>query len=499
MKKHICIGLDIGTTAIKIICIDTEGNTIWSQSLAHDLLTPSAGFAEEDTSIWEEHTYQLLRELVQALSEEDLASIDAIGLTGMVPTLIALDENYFPLRNSIQQQDNRAIDELEYLKTVLDPSWVFKHTGNRLNQQHLAPKLLWLKKHESEVFKQMRHIMGSYDYIRYILCGVPSLERNWALESGLYSLQTQTWLDDMLATCEIDASMLPPIKKSDEVVGTTTEKLNRLTGFPVGVKVVAGSADHIASAFSTGARNNGDLVLKLGGAGDILFSIDTLVTDDRMFIDYQCDGSDHYMLNGCTATSGSLLKWFKKEAQLPEFETMDDAAAAIGPLSDGVVVLPYFLGEKTPIFDVHAKGVIYGLSLSHTKVHIYRAILEAVAYSFRHHVEVFKERGLSVERVYITNGGSKSTIWRSILADVLGYDVRYIPKHPGSCLGGAILAAIGAKVADTTLVDTFLQQSIYIPHNEENHEKYDKGYQMYRALYENLKDLMANQDLDMTV
>lgn len=490
MERSLYIGLDIGTTAIKLLCLAHDGTIVFSDSLTHDLLTSKEGFAEENPEEWEQHTYSLFKALIASFSFEDLASIKAIGVTGMVPTLIPLDADYRPMGYSIQQQDNRAITEVEEMQRDFDSDWMFETTGSMINSQHIGPKLLWLKKYKPDLFSHMSHILGSYDYIRYLLCGMAAIERNWALESGMWNLREEAWINDVLSYCSIDVSYLSEVRKSQDVVGTTTKEFCAKTGFPSGVKVVAGSADHIASAFSTGARSNGDLVLKLGGAGDILFSVDHLVTDKRLFIDYQCDGSDHYVLNGCTATSGSLLKWFKQEASLPEFEDMDVQALHIGPLSDGVIVLPYFMGEKTPLFDAHAKGVIYGLSLSHTRVHIYRAILEAVAYSFRHHIEVFAEQGLEVKRVYITNGGSKSKLWRSILADVIGYDVAYIPNHPGSCLGGAIIAGIAVGGMDQSIIDTMLVHALHIPHNRKYHLQYNEGYRRYRQLYEQLKGMM---------
>jgi len=493
MERSLYVGLDIGTTAIKLLCLSQDGLIVFSDSIPHDLLTSNEGFAEENPDEWELHTYSLFKTLIASLSPSDLASIQAIGVTGMVPTLIPLDADYRPIGNSIQQQDNRAVIEVEEMQQKFDADWVYRTTGSVVNSQHIGPKLLWLKKHKPDLFSNMAYIMGSYDYIRYLLCTKAAIERNWALESGLWNLREETWIDDVLSYCSIDHSYLPDVRRSQDVVGVTTKEFQAKTGFPCGVKVVAGSADHIASAFSTGARSDGDLVLKLGGAGDILFSIDRLVTDTRLFIDYQCDGSDHFVLNGCTATSGSLLKWFKQEASLPEFEDMDAQALQIGPLSDGVIVLPYFMGEKTPLFDTHAKGVIYGLSLSHSRVHIYRAILEAVAYSFRHHIEVFTELGLDVKRVYITNGGSKSKLWRSILADVIGYDVSYIPNHPGSCLGGAIIAGMAVGGLDRSIIDVMLANALHIPHNTKHHKQYDEGYRRYRQLYKQLKEMMRSE------
>jgi xylulokinase len=197
------------------------------------------------------------------------------------------------------------------------------------------------------------------------------------------------------------------------------------------------------------------------------------------------------MINGCTACSGSLLKWAKKEFSLPEFSEMDSRASCIAPGSDGIVILPYFLGEKTPIFNTDARGVIFGLALSHTVNHIYRALLEAIAYSSRHHIEVFHELGLPVRRVFITTGGSKTTVWKSIMADVTGYDLTYVVNNQGSSAGAALLAGIGAGLMEEGI--TLAQERLTFFCNRANCRIYDESYKLYRALYENLKTLFKER------
>jgi xylulokinase len=478
-----CLGIDIGTTAIKIVLLDQDGNFLCSWSREHDLLSPAAGYAEEDPNIWEENLFALLR---TAAKEIDVSAIAAIGLTGMVPTLIPLDERRRPLCNSIQQNDIRAAAEIEELKAKIDGPWFFRKTGNQVNQQHIFPKLLWLKRHRKAVFLSMKHITGSYDYAGYLLTGNLHIERNWALESGMYSLREERWLPEILELAEIGPEMLPPLIGYGGCRGALIRAAAERSGLHSGIPVYAGTADHIASGFAAGAGKSGDLVFKLGGAADILLSSDEALTDPRLFIDYGCSREAPFVINGCTASSGSILKWAKEEFNLPDFTVMDTRAYSIAPCSEGLTALPYFLGEKTPLFDIAARGVFFGLSLSHGAAHIYRAILEAIAYSLNHHIEIFRELNLPINRVFITNGGSKSKLWRQITADVTGFDLLYTGNNQGSSAGAALLAGMAAGIMDT---ETRLNgEEIPVIHDPARHEQYLHGYAKYRNLYEKLRE-----------
>lgn len=478
------IGIDVGTTSIKVIAVNTEGEVTYTNSADHDLLSPQVGYAEEDTEVWVEHTLNLLRELVGSI---DPTTIGAIGITGMVPTLIMLDEANRPLMHSIQQNDVRAHQQIEQLAGEVDPEWFFTETGNRINQQHIFPKLRWIETTRPDVFARATHIVGSYNYLAYRLTNVLSLERNWALESGMWSLRKDRWIPEILELAHITPEMLPAVYSATDVIGGTTADIQERTGIVEGTPVIAGSADHVASAFSSGGKRAGDLVIKLGGAGDILLTTDAPVTDDRLFIDYHCADQQLYFLNGCTATSGSMLKWFQEQWGADSYDELDIRAAEVGVGSEGLVILPYFLGEKTPIFDVNARGVIYGLTLSHTKYEIYHAALEAVAFSLYHHVEVFLERNLSVDNVYITNGGSKSPLWRQIMADVLGYNLEYVRNHPGSSLGAAILGGIGVDLVSEEMVGVFLQDRVMTAFDSGRHQRYVEVFALYKEVYAKLK------------
>lgn len=497
MAKTLLIGIDIGTTSVKATLIDTIGNILAEASRPHDLLSPQVGWAEERADIWWANTKEVLKELASRQGEFG-GRVKAISSSGMVPALVILDERGEPLRNSIQQNDARTYEEIAELKSSLDEEAFFHATGGSINQQNIPPRILWLKKHEPEVMAKARKFMGSYDYITYKLTGQYSLERNWALESGMYDVHKEEWIDWVLAAAGMDPDTLPPVMSPGEPLANLTPELATELGFDQEVLVAVGSGDHVASAFSAGVKEDGDVLLKFGGAGDILIGSKKLVTDPRIFLDYHLVPGQ-YLLNGCMASSGSLVKWFARSffaQQIAAYEKegrnfyveLDKMAEAIAPGSDGIITLPYFVGEKTPIMDAKARGVFFGLSLHHRAEHMYRSVLEAVGYGFYHHITVFREMGLNPSRYYMSNGGSKSKLWRQIVTDVVGSPVEYITKHPGSSLGAAFIAGIAINAfSDWAEVDQYITDKDLMEPDMAKHATYQEYFDLYCQLYLDLK------------
>ncbi|MGB9673992.1 MAG: FGGY-family carbohydrate kinase, partial [Anaerolineales bacterium] len=372
MSSSYLLGIDIGTTATKIILIDLHGHLLSEVSLPATLHSPQPNFAEEDPLEW---WANICQGVPQCLHHAQVSpnEVLSIGVSGMVPTLILVDENGNPLYHSIQQNDARSFVEINYFKDHLDEQKVFEKTGSAITQQSIGPKLLWMAKNHADKFRKTWKVMGSYDYINYRLTQSLTLERNWALESGLYDLHRQEWDDELLQISGIRREQLPPVYYPSQVIGRISAQAAAQTGLLEGTPVVAGSADHVASAFSVGLKENGDLLVKLGGAGDILYSIDRLEIDARLFLDYHVIPG-LYLINGCMASSGSIIKWYRNNfAPTSDYAELDKAAEGIPPGSDGLILLPYFIGEKTPIFDPLARGIFFGLTLQHTRAHLYHA------------------------------------------------------------------------------------------------------------------------------
>ena len=484
------LGIDIGTTSVKTILISSEGSIVDEATANHDLLSLYPNWAEENANIWWGNVIKTVKKITQ-MNQDKIYDITAVGVSGMVPAIVLLDGDGQPLRNTIQQNDARALEEIELVKSRIDQNELFEKTGGYTNQQHVLPRILWVKRNEPEVWNRVKTILGSYDYIVYQLTGVFSIEKNWAVESGLFDIKEGNWIESYFEEFDIPLALFPQVNDSIKTVGHTKNVLE-VMGLPDGIPVIAGSADHVASTLAAGIINEGDLLIKFGGAGDILYCIDDINTSKDLF--YDCHivlGKS--LINGCMAASGSLVKWFIKDIADCEsptiFRELDQRAEKVAPASDGLIILPYFLGEKTPIFDPKARGVMFGLTLSHTKEHIFRAILEAVIYGFRHHIEVIKEMGYDPKQIIATNGGAKSSFWCQIAADVLGATIRSYPSHPGSALGVAYLAAMSAGMFERWEdISKFLTDyKVYEP-KPENVSIYNKSYAIYRNLYKQLRE-----------
>ena len=495
--RDAAVGIDIGTTSVKAIVVTASGEQLFEKSVPHDLLSPAAGFAEEDAGVWWESCKTLLGRIAGEIPTDRLAGV---AFSGMVPTIVLVDEEGAALRNSIQQNDARAVREIAAYKQQIDEDDYFRRTGNTINQQVVFPKYTWLETNEPRAVERADYIMGSYDYCTYRLTGVPTLERNWALESGMWRIRDECWDEEIIDLTGIPRKLLPPVRASGELAGYTSKDVESETGFPSGIPVVSGIADHVASALATGVRVEGELLLKLGGAGDILFATEHLRLDPRLFIDYH-PIPGRYLINGCMAASGSIVKWLTNLTQDTDFDRLTAEAENIEPGSGAgqIIVLPYFLGEKTPIFDTDARGVVFGLSLNHDRASLFRAVLEAVAYGFRHHVEVLSEMGHEVSAAFLSNGGARSPLWRQIVLDVVGTDGTYVPDHPGSCIGAAFVALESVIPGhDWKALEAFLSRGTSISFSQERHRRYTHYYRLYRDLYEQLKPLFPrlNREFD---
>ena len=472
------IGIDVGTTGTKTVLFDTANGIVAQASRETTLYSTSPGFAEADTDQWYAGVVESIREVLSA-SGINADSVTAVAVSGMVPAVIAVDSAGKPLRRAILQNDARAHREVTELAAALDGVDLVAMTGSALTQQSVAPTTTWLRTHEPDVHDRTAHYVGSYDWVLTALGAELHVEQNWALESGLFTIDGDV-ADVVLAAAGLDAASLPPVRRPGSRVGELSREAAEQTGLPVGTALIVGGADHVLSAFAAGVNEPGDALVKLGGAGDILVASDTRVVDERLYLDaHPVPG--HWLPNGCMATSGSLIRWFQALIGGDDLTVLDDEAATAGPAE--VLCLPYFLGEKSPIHDPDLRGVFAGMHLGHTRADLYRSVLEAIAFGFRHHVDVFTDIGIRPNRVMITNGGSKSTLWKQIHADVLGIEMRPVRGHPGASLGAAVIAAIGVGALDDwSDAAKFVSLDPPVVPDPARRSAYDDAYPMWRDL-----------------
>jgi xylulokinase len=472
------IGIDIGTTGTKTVLFDTKSGIVAQASRETTLYSPSPGFAEADTDQWYAGAVASIREV---LSTSGISgdSVAAVAVSGMVPAVVAVDSSGKPLRRAILQNDARAHREVGELAAALDGVDLVPMTGSALTQQSVAPTTVWLRTHEPDVYDRTAHYVGSYDWVLTALGAEVHVEQNWALESGLFTIDGDV-ADAVIAAAGLDAATVGPVHRPGSLVGELSREAAEQTGLPAGTALIVGGADHVLSAFAAGVNKPGDALVKLGGAGDILVASDTRVVDERLYLDaHPVPG--HWLPNGCMATSGSLIRWFQTLIGGDDLAVLDDEAAAAKPAE--VLCLPYFLGEKSPIHDPDLRGVFAGMHLGHTRADLYRSVLEAIAFGFRHHVDVFTDIGIRPNRVMITNGGSTSTLWKQIHADVLGIELRPVRGHPGASLGAAVIAAIGVGALDDwSDAARFVSLDPPVVPDPARRAAYDDAYPMWRDL-----------------
>ncbi|WP_368496987.1 FGGY-family carbohydrate kinase [Herbiconiux sp. A18JL235] len=477
MTRH-TLGIDIGTTGTKTILLDVQGGIVAQASREATLFSPHAGHAEADPRQWLDNVVDSIREIL-AVSSVAADSIGAIATSGMVPAVVLVDDGLQPIGRALLQNDARANDQIETLAEQLADLDLVTLTGAALTQQSVAPTIAWFHEHRPSDLAAARHIVGSYDWVLMALGAEPHVEQNWALESGLFTIAGER-VGRVLDAAGLDPALLPAVLAPGTRAGSLSAQLAERTGLNPGTALVVGGADHVLSAFAAGVEKPGDWLVKLGGAGDILVASDAPVVDERLYLDaHPVPG--RWLPNGCMATSGSLIRWYQGLIGGEPLVDLDLAAADSRPAE--VLCLPYFLGEKSPIHDPDLRGTFAGLHLGHTKADLYRSVLEAIAFGFRHHVEVFRDMGIDLGRVSITNGGSKSTLWKQIHSEVLGTEMFPVVDHPGASLGAALIAAVGiGALDDWSETSRFITLGAPVVPDPQKVAVYDRAYQEWREL-----------------
>ena len=458
------LGIDVGTTSTKVVLADPAAGVVAQASEPVALSSPHPGWAEADPAQWWANLASLVPAVLAAASATSgntgtgkpvtAADIAAVATTGMVPAVIPVDDAGRPLRKAILQNDARATVEIRELAAALPDLDFVARTGSALTQQSVGPTLLWLARHEPAAWAAAATVQGSYDWLATRLGAAPHVERNWALESGLFELKPDGALaplhpvrDALASLAGMKPGVIPPVADPGTVIGEVSRGAAAETGLRPGTPIVTGGADHVLSAYAAGLASPGDWLVKLGGAGDILVVSGHPLVDERLYLDAH-PVTGLWLPNGCMATSGSLIRWFQSVSGGAPVAELEAEAIAASPAE--LICLPYFLGEKSPLHDPDLRGAFLGLHLGHTRGDLYRAILEGIAYGFRHHAEVFTERNVALRpTARVSNGGSKSMVWKQILADALGVALEPVLDHPGAALGAALTAAVGTGAAGT--------------------------------------------------
>jgi xylulokinase len=528
MGEIYLLGVDIGTYSSKGVLVRADGSVVASHTTPHGMEMPHPGWFEHDADqVWWRDFCLVTRTLLQK-SGVDARQVACVGASAIGSCVLPIDESGKPLRPGILYGiDTRATAEIEFLERALGREAIFQRSAMHLSSQASGPKILWIREHEPEVYQQARWFLTSQAYLVYRLTGVSSIDVYTA--GGyipLYDVFKRKWVEEA-APWITPLERLPRAYWSAEVVGRVLAQAARQTGLVEGTPVVAGTTDAAAEALNAGMSQYGDMLVMFGSSIFFILKTTYLARAERFWSSNFLEEGTYAVLGGMS-TAGSLTTWYRDQFALAEVEREKGggentynalaASAAQSPIgAKGLVALPYFEGERTPLHDPQARGAWLGLSLKHTRADIYRAILEGVAYGIRHNLEAMAEEGFTARRILVSGGGAYNRLWLQIVADVCNIEL-VMPglvagsanngsasyggasyggasyggaNFGGACYGDAFLAAVGCGLyPDLSEVTRWVEPKEIIRPDAHNHERYEGFYQVFRELYPGTKGLM---------
>lgn len=501
MKPRLLIGIDIGTSGTKTALYDEYGQRLAVHTAEYPLYQPQNGWAEQDPEDWWQATVKGIRSVL-AESDCDRSDIVGIGLSGQMHGLVMLDEDGRVLRRSIIWCDGRTSEECEEITARVGADRLMEITKSPALTGFTASKILWVRKHEPQIYKQCRHILLPKDYIRYRLTGTFATDVSDASGMQLLDIAKRDWSDEVLEALKIDRSLLADVYESCEVTGTITPEIAALTGLPTTAVVVGGAGDNAAAAVGCGAVRDGYGFTTIGTSGVVFSHCKELRADPNGRIHSFCAAvPGEYHVMGVTLAAGLSLRWFRDQFCAVEqtkadargidvYARMDEMAEGIPIGADRLVFLPYLMGERTPHLDPFARGALIGLSASHSRAHCLRAVMEGVIYSLRDCLSLFDAAGVQAPaRMMACGGGAVSPLWRQMLADVLGCTVCTAASNDGGALGAALLAGVGAGVWESvpSACDAVIRIKTEQPAIVSNNADYEPYYQLYHTVYSALR------------
>lgn len=481
------IGIDLGTSAVKMLLMDEKGNIKNIISREYPLNFPRPGWSEQAPQDWYAQTIEGIRELTQ---DCDKSQVAGISFGGQMHGLVILDEKDEVIRPAILWNDGRTFEECDYLNDVIGKDKLSEYTANIAFAGFTAPKLLWVKKNEPENFNRICKIMLPKDYIAYMLSGVHSTDVSDASGMLLMDVKNKCWSKEMLEICDIKEEQLPKIFESYEVTGSIKKDIAKELGLSENVKIVAGAGDNAAAAVGTGTVGDGRCNVSLGTSGTIFISSSKFGVDENNALHSFAHADGSYHLMGVMLSAASCNKWWMDEIiGTKDYANEQKLISGLG--ENHVFFLPYLMGERSPHNDPKARGTFIGLSMDTNRSDMTQAVLEGVAFGIRDSFEVARSLGINIERTKICGGGAKSLLWKQIISNVLNIKVDVIESEEGPALGGAILAAVACGEFESVedAANKLVKVIDTIEPDVEVAKKYDIQYNKFIKIYPTVKDL----------
>jgi len=496
------LGVDIGTFSSKGVIINADGDVLAEQYIEHEVNIIKHGWVEQDPEkcYWRDFKY-IVKSLIKK-SKIDPNEILSVGISSLSPVLITINHKGDVIRPAIIYMDRRALKECMSLKEKIGEENIIKISGNAADPYFAGYKLLWLIHNEPKTYEQTWKILNADKFLIFKLTDEVVIDRATAvLYAPFYDINQDKWSFEMTSLTNVNLDIFPEkIVNPSTVVGEVNRRASRETGLTAGTKIISGGPDAIVSSFSAGMVNAGESAFMYGTTGCWFLVTEKTIFEPRgrlVFAPHVVPGKN--LLCGIMISAGALVKWFLEnfvktsnaDNKSKILERLDREASCINPGSDGLIVLPYFMGERTPIWDVNARGVIFGLTLKHSWKHVYRALLEAPGYGLRNHIEIAKSIGCEAKTIFAVDGGAKSRTWRQIITDITGLPQIYSRRRLGAPFGDAYLAGIGVGIfKNFEYIKNFLGEIEITTPNFDNYNLYNKYYNLYLELYEKTRETM---------
>ena len=481
------IGIDLGTSAVKLLLMDSAGKIQKIVSREYPLYFPNPGWSEQNPEDWYTEAIEGLKELT---ADCDKSQVAGISFGGQMHGLVILDRDDQVIRPAILWNDGRTARETDYLNQEIGKDKLSEYTANIAFAGFTAPKVLWVKNQEPENFARIEKLMLPKDYLAYRLSGTFCTDVSDASGMLLFDVKNKCWSKEMMDICGVKESQLPKIFESYEAVGTLKPELAAELGLSETVKIAAGAGDNAAAAVGTGTVGDGSCNISLGTSGTIFISSEKFGVDAHNALHSFAHADGHFHLMGCMLSAASCNKWWMDEI----LKTKDYAGEQTGIKELGknqVFFLPYLMGERSPHNNPNARGTFMGMTMDTTREDMTQAVLEGVAFALRDSFEVAKALGIRIDRTKICGGGAKSPLWRQMIADIFNIKVDIPESEEGPAMGGAMLAAVacGEYASVEEAAEKIVRIVDTVEPIPENAKRYEKQYQKFRQIYPAVKEV----------
>lgn len=486
------IGVDLGTSAVKILLVNQNGEVAGEVSKSYPLIIEKSGYSEQNPEEWVEKTTAGLKELV-AQFDGDVNDIEGISFSGQMHGLVLLDKENQALRNAILWNDTRTTKQCEKIYETFGKEKLLEVTKNPALEGFTLPKILWVKENEPQIFERSNLFMLPKDYLRYRITGAIHMEYSDAAGTLMLDVAKREWSQEVLEAFGLVTEFCPPLVESQDFVGTVIPEFAEVTGLSKATKVFAGGADNACGAIGSGILSEGKTLCSIGTSGVVLSYEERNDLDFEGKVHYFNHGEENtYYTMGVTLAAGYSLSWFKdtfaKEEAFDQFlEGVDEVPAG----SNGLLFTPYIVGERTPHADSNIRGSFIGVDTAHERKHFARAVLEGITFSLNESIEIFRNSGKTIDTIISIGGGAKNETWLQMQADIFNAKIEKLTSEQGPGMGAAMLAAYGSGWFESLkeCADTFLQTSKTYEPIPENVEAYQKLFAIYQQVYTQTKAL----------